>query len=883
MISKPFYSEEFIGRREELACLQEELRSTCESRARLVIVEGEAGIGKTRLLSEFMRTIESTVTAVEGRCSEYVRAPYLPFTEIVESLDPRSRLAALKPREQGSPSEEKWAYFSAVVEVLRAQTARRPLVIAIEDAQWADSASIDLLRFLLSRMRATRCLVIVTLRTDEGSGTVAGAAIRGAAARIRAATVQLRGLRRHEIKHLVQTALRPRRASIDPAMLAQIEGLAEGNPLFAEELARVALETGGLTFETQMPLTLRTILTERLAPFSIAERGTLYRAASIGETFDTVMLAAVTDRSGEDVVALLERAAHAGIVHEVLPGRFSFRHALIRQALADQLLMSLAAPLHTRIAEQIEAMPNARNRAAELAYHWSAARVAEKARTWNEAAAQSAWDVYAYGDAMRFYSEALRWNYPAGTARARIYERLGTLLYIDGCGDDPARWFARARQEYASCGNEIGAAHALLLEADQHWVDARTPQAAEAAATAASAFKRLGHEQRYAQSLLSVARYAITLGHIDRTFAHLEAAREYREIFDTGSRAMWHEVSGEAHAVLGSASRAVADFRAAARLAAQAGAGELIAQIENNFALAAFDLGDLDLAGARHQIAVDESHRTGLMWRIAYSSLNYARTLMCKGDFDRARALTWEAMQTGVTTATFKTKAASIGIPLALRLNDRALLDACADEDAIALADGSGEIQRIASVTAAFAELRAAQGSAAEARALLGAAIRRIPHAHRAWELFIAIARWGDSQDVALARAMLATAAGRPALRRAYRLLFEALVAVDDDLAHRLMRVALEQFGRMGIRFYDELALPKSAPEREIALTRRQREIAEFVARGSTNRAIAETLHISEHTVEHHLSGIFERLGLRSRAQLANLIGRQEKNSGNPG
>ncbi len=375
----------------------------------------------------------------------------------------------------------------------------------------------------------------------------------------------------------------------------------------------------------------------------------------------------------------MQRAVDGGLVAE-RGALFEFRHALIRQVLADQLVLGLAAPLHTRIAEELEMLPNARERAAELAYHWSAARVADKARVWNEAAAESAWAMYAYRDAIRFYTDALRWNYPEGTARAAICERLGTLLYTEGCGEEPAQWFRRCRAEYERAGNAVGAAHALLLEADQCWVDARTEESAQIAARAAAALKAIGHTQMYAQALLGVARYAITLGHVDRTFAHLKAAHALRSHFDDGSRAAWHEVRGEACAVMGLRSEALSDFRTAARYAAQSGVSELIAQIENNFALAAFDLGDLDLATARHQIAVDEARRTGLMWRIAYSSLNYARTLMFKGEPERARDLIREALQSGVTTATFKTKAASVGIPLALRLHDRALLEAAASK-----------------------------------------------------------------------------------------------------------------------------------------------------------------------------------------------------------
>ncbi len=902
MISQPLYSDEFVGRRDELFSLTEEFRAAVDSRVRFVTIEGDAGIGKSRLLHEFFAGIQEHATIATGHCTEHVRAPYAPFSEIVDRLDPRARLSALRPRESKSGSDEKWAYFNAVADVIRAQSARRPLAIAIEDAQWADSATTELLRFLLGRIPTARCLIMVTLRTDSLARNPAAAALRSAAARSRANAIRLRALRRHEIKHLIQAALRRSRAHLDPAMIAQIEVLAEGNALFAEELARVAVENGGLSFQTNLPVTLQAILSERLMPFSAPERGLLSRAAVAGQRFDTALLCAISDFSAEAVLGVMQRAVDCGLLEESReqPAHFCFRHALIRQALAEQLVLGLAAPLHVRIAEQLEAQPDASTRAAELAYHWSAARVAHKARFWNEAAAKSAWEMYAYRDAIRFYNDALAWGYPPGTQRAALCERLGLLLYIEGCGEEPARWFARARAEYDACGNAVGTAHALLLEADQKWVDAQTQESVRAASQAAHALKRLGHTQMYAQALLSVARFSMTLGQIDRTLAHLDAVAALREHFDAGSRAAWHEVRGETQAVLGNAAPAIAEFRAAAKLAAESGVSELVAQIENNFAGAAFDLGDLDLAMARHQIAVDESQRTGLMWRIAYSSLNYARTLMFKGEVERARAMAWEALDAGVTTATFKTKAASVGVPIALLLNDRALLAACADETAIDLAEQSAELQRIASVAAAFAALRVTQGSRGEAQALLARALRAIPHAHRAWDLFLAVAQWGHAQDVDLARGLLKRAVGRPVLKRAYTLLFEAFARRDDAAyARRAARAAAQNFSRMGNRLCEAIALEcageddaaadryrgmgvvrtterveKSAARAESAvLTVRQSQIAKLIAKGETNRAIAAQLRISEHTVEHHVSEIFVRLGLKSRTQLAHLLG----------
>ncbi|HZZ66523.1 MAG TPA: AAA family ATPase [Candidatus Baltobacteraceae bacterium] len=888
MISQRLYSDELIGRREELQFLTEEFRAASHAGVRLVTIEGEAGIGKSRLLHEFFAGIEKRAGTVAGHCREEIRAPYLPFTEVVEYLDPRSRLAALRPREHGSYSEEKWEYFNAVADVVRSACTRRPLALALEDAQWADSASVELLNFLVQRLRGVPCLLIVTLRSEPFAERTSAAVLRSAASRAGASLIHLRGLSRNDVRHLVQACLAKQGVRLDPAMLAQIEVLCEGNALFAEELARTALENGTIAFNREVPVTLGAILAERLLPFSEVERGLLHRAALIGPAFDATFLASLCSCSEAQVLEVMQRAVARGLVYELeeKPAHFTFRHALIRRVLSDQLVIALAAPLHVRIAQALEDRAEAGEHAAELAYHWSAARVAGKARIWNQAAAQSAWDVYAYRDAIRFYTDALRWEYPPGSARALVYERLGVLLYTEGCGEEPSQWFARAYDEYASCGNDIGAAHALLLQADQSWVDARTQDSVRAALQSALQLKQLGHSQMYCQALLTVARFSVTLGQLDRALAHLQAVSALSEHFDAGSRAAWHEVRGETYAVLGRTHASQQDFRAAARLAAQTGISELISQIENNFALAAFDLGEFDLAAARHQIAVDEALRSGLLWRIAYCSINYARTLMYKGDLNRARQFAREAIEAGVTTATFKTKAAAVGIPLALALNDRALLAACADESALQAAEQSGEIQRIASVAAAFAQLRLAQDDVAQARALLTRALHAIPHAHRAWELLIAVARWGEENEIELARSLLSSAVGRPRLKRAHRLLFEALIRVrfGSADASRTARIAADQFARMGNAFYSAIALEAAGQKKTATpacgpaaggLTARQREIAALAACGETNKGIASRLSISEHTVEHHLSEVFARLGLRSRTQLALLLSKE--------
>lgn len=898
VISSPLSSDEFVGRRDELDYLRGELRAACESRARFILIEGELGIGKSRLVAEFVASVRDEAAVALGACSR-AGSPYQPFSEILERLDPRHAFTNLKQMPGSRSTVPQADYFAAAVNAIERESGRKPLVLVIEDVHVADPASLELLQFLMQRLRSPGTLGLVIERANCAPQDPKLAELRSTASRCGFSVLSLTGMCRNDIRRLVHQTLRSRDLRLDPATLGKIEMLADGNPLFAEELARIAVEHGSLDLRTRLPFSVQAILAERLATFSADEREVLARAALVGGRFDVSLLSAVAERSIASTLVLLQRAIACGIIREDSsdPERFRFRHAVIRQALADQVIQALAAPLHARIATVLESRPDSAERVAELAYHWSAARTPDKARRWNEAAAELALKARAYRDAVRFYSAALEWAYPPGAARAAVYERLGTLLYIDGCGDEAAGWFVRARAERESLGERDGAAQALLQFADQAWVDARTSEALQVAAQAAGDLERVGDARMHACAVLTGARFAATLGEPEQALARLAGVEETLRRLDCGTRAAWHEVRGEALALLGHTRPAFRNLRAASLLAAHTGDPELISQVENNFALAAVDLGDLVLAEERHRVAVEEARRTGMMWRVAYSALNYAWTLVLGGQLQRARTLVWEALETAVTTATLKTKAACVGLCLALLLDDRALLTACADPRALEYALRSGEMQRIGSVAAAWAELNLAQGSPAEAADVLNNAREHVRRAHRCWPFILALARSGSTSDVSAARHLIASSTARPRVKRAYRLLLEALVAhrAGSDGSQRVAASAARAMSRLGHRFYEATALELAGREDEalrrycaignardadrlraarekprgLVLTARQAQIAALVAKGQSNRTIAVGLRISEHTVEHHISQIFARLNLKSRAQLA--------------
>ena len=868
----------FVGRHDELAFMRDAFALARDSGARFVPVEGEAGIGKSRLIAEFAASVSGAALVARGDCSEHVRDPYGAFWPIFDRIGTRGLHRPFYAREQRPNAAEKAAFFDAALRALERAAVRKPLVAVVEDLQWADSATLELLKHLMAHLSGARVLLVAALRVDDAVNPPL-AAFRHFIARRRVDGIRLRGLHRNEIRAIV--ARHATGIPMAAATVARIEVLSEGNPLFAEELARIAAETGGVNLATHAPLSLQATLGERTVRLDEHERAVLVLAAILGQRFDASFLGTILDEPVESVLNAVQRAVEAGILVEVPPSpfAFAFRHAMFRQAFADRMIAGLAAPLHARIARELEGNGNAERHVAELAYHWSEARDAARARHYNERAAEAAWSLYAYRDAIGFYGTALRWEYPPGAARADLYERMGTLLSIEGCGEEPTEWLEKSRAEYALAGDGEGASRALLRLADQYWVDARTFESYTAAARAASAAAALAKPAISAEAELSLARYAITLGDPALAHEHLASAGAMRAHFDPVLRACYHEVKAETHAALGQTHDALLACRRASEIAHQTHSGELIAQIENNYALVAFDLGELDLAVERHAIALAEARRTSMNWRVAYSALNYANTLTFTGELERARVLVREAMESGVTTATFKTKAAAVGIPLALLLDDRRLLDACADEDALALATRSAEPQRIASVSSAFAELRLAQGAPEEARALLDAALEAMPQPHRCTSLVLQAGGCGDTRTRAAAERLLAAASLRPRIRRACGLLLALTHAHRfGDRRRRVAAAAATACAHAGWRVHQARALgaarsADAAPEREradaLALTPRQMEVARLVADGATNRAIADRLHISEHTVEHHLSTIFARLGLHSRSALA--------------
>src|SRR5262249_50738910 len=308
MGSREVRGSAFVGRDEELRFLEAELADASAGRGRLVAIAGDPGIGKTRVMEEFIaRAALPTGRVVWGPCPEHPGAPpYWPWQQAIrayaESNDPTTvasqlgaeaaDIARLVPalrrhvsgREDGAPAVEsdEWRFrlFDAVTSFLRRVTDRVPLVIVLDDLHWADPASLQLLTFLARELRGLRLLLLVTYRALEVESRPVLVESLGRAAR----RIQLRGLGRGEGGEVIHRLTGVR---AEPGMVDDIHRITEGNPFFLGELVRMLDAEAMLgrpdlaSVPIRIPAELRATIRQQVAPLNDDQRRLLEVAAVV--------------------------------------------------------------------------------------------------------------------------------------------------------------------------------------------------------------------------------------------------------------------------------------------------------------------------------------------------------------------------------------------------------------------------------------------------------------------------------------------------------------------------------------------------------------------------------------------------------------------------
>ena len=909
LISVPIYCEHMVGRKAELACLLQRFATVENGQGSSIAISGDAGIGKSRLVQAFKESIGDRDAAfLTALCSEHVQAPYLPFERILGEManSPARRGPRAHPL---TAAEEKLRYFSSIAQALRGAAARRPVALVVEDVHWADAASLELIAYLSQHLSHDRVLLIVTFRGDDVARNDELLTLLASLGRTRATHLELRALAPRETQEIIYRALQGRQR-ISAEARARIEEAAEGNPLFIEELLRGALDDPDGA-ETYVPVTIRAALRRRIAGLTEEDIEVLRIAAVVGRTFDAALLARLSSHPYQRVLKTLQQACDKQlIVENANQSTFAFRHTLIRQALYGAVIGDVLKSLHARIAHELTATNEDAEKVGELAYHWAAAGDDARAIEYNERAGDRALELSACRDAVRFYRKALEFAYPPGWARAKLYEKLAIALQSEGVSEEPMIWLTAAIAEYRKVGDLVSVASALLAVALQSWFDAKTEEFTAATREAIDLLSSVDAPNLLARARITHARFAITLARIDEAEESLRLAWPETEPLDAGLETELFEVRGEIHGARGDANAALADLERAGRLADRLGSADALMRIENAFAITACDVGEVEAATVAHERALALTTRWALTWRTAYIKVNAAYTAFLAGDLARARTLLLEALASGVDNSTVRVRAAGVGILIGLSMNDEQLVEQLSDRKALDEALLTGEPQRYGLVAAAWSMLLRERGQQDQAREIVGKAMEKLPRFHRCWPLAAEVVAVGD--DGAFRRALdllEAQAASGHAVAKVFLLFARAEAARRNDdrtEGQALARKAAQGFRALHWPIFEAIACEHAGDvdealainlrignRRDVAkqrgrlhwkavggpaglaapmLTPRQREIAELIGEGHTNKMIARRLGISEGTVEKHLVTAFERIGVRSRAQLVTYL-----------
>jgi DNA-binding CsgD family transcriptional regulator/tetratricopeptide (TPR) repeat protein len=370
-----------VGRQAELAELGELIAGPDESRRGVVVVSGEAGIGKSRLareLAEQARTMGLRV--LWGRAVQSVAPiPYRPFAEAVHAGLGRREFEALvsgpdrvllralldaDDQPPAAPATSVLPVLEAIRRLLIAAAEGGDLLLVVEDLHWADPETLATVEYLADNLNGSHALCLCTLRTDAGGP--AEALVEDLVARRSCPRIGLSPLSAGDVAEMTRRCLRVE--AVPPSLLDTLRTRAAGVPFLVEEMISAYVDAGGPADQQPewwisrriaeaLPASYRAVVAERLERLSEEHRAVTSAAAVLGRTFDWRLLGAATGLGDQAVLGALRTAMRAHIVAaaaEHYAGSFEFRHALAREAILAELLPTERADVSLRLAREIE-------------------------------------------------------------------------------------------------------------------------------------------------------------------------------------------------------------------------------------------------------------------------------------------------------------------------------------------------------------------------------------------------------------------------------------------------------------------------------------------------------------------------------------------------
>ncbi len=883
-----------VGRDSELRVLDEGMTEAVAGRGGLVFVTGEPGIGKSRLVEEAGRLARRRgCRVVWGRCRETEGAPaFWPWTQILQALLPGGsqavpdELRPLMERRSPAPGQaDRFRLFDAVMTVLCERASCQPLVLVLDDLHRADAASLYLLDFVAPAVRDAALLVIGTFRDTEVAPSHPLSTIVGEHAGSPGATcLRLAGLTRNATAQLVE-AIAPTGARLP---VAELQRRSDGNPFFLTELLRLHDED-----DESVPTTVSAAIAARVQRLPAPTRRLLVPAAVMGRDFSLSSLGLLERVPAADVEAQLGPAVLGGLVHPGIPPALEYRftHVLVRDALYATIPPATRAALHGRVLDVLSEAPDeGRAGASDLASHAvRSVRTAEDRRRalhLVRRAAAEARDRLAHEEAAEWLGRALQlgpqdpeerfgllvelgasagrasrvdqarsaldeaWQmalaYGWNTRLAEVALGLGAV--VDSAGTVDADLVGKLEQSLERAHPADRSTRIRLtarLAVAVYW-GPRLPEARRLAADAVAAARRLGDRSGLAVAL-TAHQYAL------RGPGRLaERARLGEELVSHAQALGDEQMEIQARRIL------------------------LADRWQAEPASVAADLASL-------HVLAERTRRPMARW---YVMVNEVIGATLAGPPEEALELVDRTEAFGRRIGALPASMYAVAQRFFLLRECGRAAEAEQQLRAVALA-----YPRVVSFRCMLALLLAEAGRRDEAEALLSQLVaeecRAIPP-DTLWldslaQLALAAARLGRPAEAATLHRLLLPHAGA--------VVFQGVVVWWGAVDHYLGVTAgtlghldeAEEWLRSGLRQHEAwAAVPSVRASLEaldhvrqgtavpvVALTGREREVLQLLADGAANKQIGRRLGISVHTVERHVTNLYNKIGARNRAEAA--------------
>ena len=850
---------ELLERSESLALLEQMFAAVrAGSQGRMVLLGGEAGVGKTALLRSFCAAQPRPVRVLWGSCEPLgTPRPLGPMLDVAEQAGAElARLLAGPAR----PHEVAGG-------LLRELSGEVPTVLVLEDVHWADDATLDVMTLLAGRVASVPALVLASFREDELDRAeqlrfVLGEMVRGPG------RMKLEALSREAVARLA--AGQP----IDADALYRLTG---GNPFFVVE----ALAAGG----EQLPDTVRDAVLARAARLSDPARRLLEVVAVVPGTVDLGLL---EELSGE-LFERLDECLACGMLGD-RAGQLAFTHELARLAVEQAIRPRRRLVLHRAA---LAALSRREDDPARLAYHAEAAGDAEAVLRWAPAAAERAASAGAHREAAAQYSRALRFAdaLPVGR-RCELLTRYAEECYVTSRFEDALAAQQQALELARSAGERLAEGDALRRLSRLMFFASRTVEGEELAAQAVDVLEQLepGHALAMAYANISQRRSVVE---------------------DTGGALTWGERAAVLARTLGDEEVAVYAMTNVGAALAQAedadgpptleralvlarshGLEEYAGRIFNQLAMWPVRHRDFGRAAEKLREGLEYCSQHGLeMWRL------YLLAMRARMELDLGL---WEESRRSATLVVDDPR--SSPVPRGWALGVLVVVRARRGEEGVpallgeaeAIVRSTGEVDRTAAVAAAGAEAAWLGGEGNRVEALTDQPLRLALEVGSRW-VAGELAYWRRQAGIeeqlpaaAIAEPYRIAMSGPPAeaALRWERLgcPYEASLALLESEDGGEIRRGLEQLQRLGagpaiaiarrrlrergVRNVPRGPRPRTR-ENPAGLTAREVEVLGMLCDGLRNAQIAERLVLSERTVDHHVSAVLRKLDVETRGEAA--------------